>query len=236
MKTKAIIIGGSSRVGQALARELALIYETVILITRTQPRAISANMQVYHVPDFQSLPTTIEAMAIGADTDAFSCLGVSRTQVASDDEFYQVNVLYNLEFAKACKQKGVQQFYYLSKDGADAPNHDVELTAKADVEHYLRTLSFDTLAIFRLNRLTALKQQLSLKSLGSIGVQSIQGALTAIRLKRKRALTPEQVAACMALLAYEHNHQPQLRTPNQATIITHEQMIKTLNRLPKKSK
>lgn len=233
MKTKAIIIGGSSRVGQALARELALIYETVILVTRTQPRAISANMQVYHVPDFQSLPVTIEAMAIGTDTDAFSCLGVSRAQVASDDEFYQVNVLYNLEFAKACKKKGVQQFYYLSKDGADAPNHDTELTAKADVEYYLRTLSFDTLAIFRLNRLTLAKQPLSIKSLGNMGAQTLQGALSAIRLKRKRALTPEQVAACIALLAYEHNHQPQLRTPNQATIITHEQLQNGMGRLKK---
>lgn len=233
MKTKAIIIGGSSRVGQALARELALIYETVILVTRTQPRMISVNMQVYHVADFQSLPTTIETMAIGSDTDAFSCLGVSRTQVASDDEFYQVNVLYNLEFAKACKKKGVQQFYYLSKDGADVPNHDTELTAKADVEYYLRTLSFDTLVIFRLNRLMPSKYQLSLKAISNIGIQALKGALSAIRLKRKHALAPEQVAACMALLAYEHNHQPQLRTPNQATIITHEQMMKTLNKLPK---
>ena len=148
MKTKAILIGGSSRVGEALAQELALIYESVILITRTQPRAMSANMQVYHVADFRALASTIETVAIGADTDAFSCLGVSKQQVPSHDEFYQVNVLYNLEFAKACKQKGVQQFYFLSKEGADTPNHDDELTAKADVEYDLRTLSFDTLAIF----------------------------------------------------------------------------------------
>ncbi|WP_114800194.1 NAD-dependent epimerase/dehydratase family protein [Moraxella canis] len=233
MKTKAILIGGSSRVGEALAQELALIYESVILITRTQPRAMSANMQVYHVADFRALASTIEAMAIGADTDAFSCLGVSKQQVPSHDEFYQVNVLYNLEFAKACKQKGVQQFYFLSKDGADAPNHDDELTAKADVEYYLRTLSFDTLAIFRLHRLTLPKQRLSLKSLGS---QALNGALSVLTSKNKRALEPKQVAACMALTAYEHNHQPQLRTPNQATIITHEQMLKSLIRPNKKSK
>ncbi|MFB6349534.1 NAD-dependent epimerase/dehydratase family protein [Moraxella marmotae] len=226
MKSKAIVIGSSSRVGQALARELALIYETVILITRKQPRAISPNMQVYHVADFQALSSTIESIAIGADTDAFSCLGVAQSQVASRDEFYQVNVLYNLEFAKACKKKGVQQFYFLSKDGADAPNHDDELTAKADVEYYLRTLSFDTLAIFRLNQLTPLKQTFGLKTALRASQKAIQGVLSAVRFQsKKHPLSPKQVAACMALCAYEHNHKPQLRTPNQATIITHEQMI-----------
>ena len=225
MKTKAILIGGSSRVGEALAQELALIYESVILIMRTQPRAMSANMQVYHVADFRALASTIETVAIGADTDAFSCLGVSKQQVPSHDEFYQVNVLYNLEFAKACKQKGVQQFYFLSKEGADTPNHDDELTAKADVEYDLRTLSFDTLAIFRLYRLTLPKHRLSLKSLGS---QTLN--------KNNRALEPKQVAACMAITAHKHNHQPQLRTPNQATIITHEQMLNSVMRHKKKSK
>lgn len=232
MKTKAILIGGSSRVGEALAQELALIYESVILITRTQPRAMSANMQVYHVADFRALASTIETVAIGADTDAFSCLGVSKQQVPSHDEFYQVNVLYNLEFAKACKQKGVQQFYFLSKEGADVPNHDDELTAKADVEYDLRTLSFDTLAIFRLYRLTLPKHRLSLKNLGS---QALNGVLSKLN-KNKRALEPKQVAACMAITAYKHNHQPQLRTPNQATIITHEQMLNSVIRPNKKSK
>lgn len=233
MKTKAILIGGSSRVGQALARELATLYETVILITRTQPRAISANMQVYHVADFQALPATLQSIAIGADTDAFSCLGVSQSQVASYDEFYQVNVLYNVEFAKACKKKGVTQFYFLSKDGADAPNHDPELVAKADVEYYLRTLSFDTLAIFRLNRLSAEKQQLSLKTIGKLGIKTLKNSLFVLNhFTKKRALTPKQVASCMALSAYEHNHQPSLRTPNQATIITHEKMLKSLSKNP----
>lgn len=236
MKTKAILIGSSGRVGQALAQQLAVLYETVILITRTQPRAISANMQVYHVADFRSLSTTIEAMAIGADTDAFSCLGVSHTQVASSDEFYQVNVLYNLEFAKACKKKGVTQFYFLSKDGTDAPNQNDELIAKADLEYYLRTLSFDTLAIFRLSGLTQAKQAFALKNAAKMGVNALKNSLSLLNFKKKRPLSPEQVAQCMALSAYEHNHQPSLRTPNQATIITHEQMLKSVTKSAKAPK
>lgn len=223
MKTKAILIGASGRVGQALARQLSALYETVILVTRTQPAVMSANMHIYHVPDFQSLPTIISGISIGADTDAFSCLGVAKSQVASMDEFYQVNVLYNLEFAKACCDKGVSRFFYLSKEGADQPTGNDELIAKADVEYYLGTLGFDELVVFRLGKLTAPKLTglPNISTLFGNAKQAIIDAITPVR-----PLTPEQVASSIALVAYRLSQQAAHEPKQPVRIISHARMRK----------
>ncbi len=232
MKTKAILIGSSSRIGQALIKELAALYETVILITRTAPKRMSENMQIYQVGDFQSLASAMESVAIDANTDAFSCLGATRSQVMSDDEFYQVNVLYNMEFARICKSKGVTHFYYLSKEGVDEPKDDNELIAKADVEYYLRSLQFDQLSIFRLYKLTASQKTPLLSSLTLGSLQSLKNAASASGawLKGKRPLTPKQVAVNIALGAYEHPRQynenhPLFHLP-KCRIVRHSEMQK----------
>lgn len=226
--TKAILIGGSGRVGQALARELSVLYDTVILIARKQPTVMTANMHIYLVNDFQSLPTLIESMAIGFDTHAFSCLGVTFGQVASQDEFYRVNVLYNVQFAQACHKKGVKRFFYLSKAGVDQPK-DAQQSAKADVERELKNLGFEDLVIFRPYGLTPPKQKslLGLSSPSWLLHEAKSALLSGLGLTQKQALTPNQVAASMAFLAYQLNQAPHQLGPK---IIKHEQM-QSLNRL-----
>ncbi|OOR87319.1 hypothetical protein B0181_10495 [Moraxella caviae] len=224
MKRKAIVIGSSGRVGQALVRELVALYETVIVITRTQPATMSENMHVYPVQNFDALESTIGAMAIGADTDAFSCLGVAKTDAASRDEFYQVNVLFNLAFAKACREKGVERFFYLSKDGADKPERNDELIAKADVEYYLTTLGFNDVCVFRLNKLTPAKTSFSLKTLSSTGLRfAKQAALSLVRMNKTEALSPRRVAAAMALVAYRRYRQK--RQAPIMRVVEHGEMV-----------
>lgn len=228
MKTKAILIGASGRVGRALARELSTLYETVILITRSQPRVMSANMHVYHVTDFQTLEMTIDKISIGADTDAFSCLGVTKSQVASMDEFYQVNALYNMQFASACHKKGVKRFFYLSKAGADKPKNNAELLAKADVEYHLQQLKFEELLIFRLAKLSRPTQKLSLLRINQLFADAKQKLIDTLSFDDYEVLTPKQVAACMALVAYQ-THQSSHRINQQAfSVISHEKMCQLL--------
>lgn len=224
MKTKAILIGGSGRVGQALARELATMYETVILITRTQPKVMSENMLVYHVPDFQSLSTTIESISIGEDTDAFSCLGIAKEHTASRDEFYQVNVLYNMEFARVCHAKGVGRFFFLSMTGAEKPQFNEELIAKADVEYYLKTLNFQEVLIFRLSKLTSETPSLSVKGARQL-LKSAKNAITSvIGINQVVPLTPQRAAASIALVAYRLHTRPSQKAAQRLQVITHDQM------------
>lgn len=226
MKTKAVLIGASGRVGQALARELAALYDTLIIITRTQPRAISENTHIYHVHDFDLLPDRIASMPIGQDTDAFSCLNITKKDAISDDEFYQVNVLFNTAFAKACRDKGVSRFFYLSTMGVDNAGHDPDLIAKSNVEHYLKSLDFNDLAFFRLHKLTPAKEKFSIKSLGRFGLSVAKNAANSLMpFDKKQRLTPKRVAVAMSLTAYQR----QLRNRHQVNehacvIITHDDM------------
>lgn len=228
MKRKAIVIGSSGRVGQALVRELAALYDTLIVITRTQPRSISENMYVYHVKNFDVLADTIALMPIGADTDAFSCLGVAKKNVASQDGFYQVNVLFNIAFAKACRDKGVARFFYLSKSGVQNAGKDVELIAKAEVESYLKTLEFDDLVVFRLQKLSPVREQFPLKVATKLGLNLVKNTIGAIiAFDKKEMLSPERVAVAMSLIAYELNLQGKYHANKEGfRVVLHDQMCK----------
>lgn len=226
MKRKAIIIGGSGRVGQALVRELSALYDTLIIITRTQPRSISENMHVYHVNNFDALADTIASMPIGADTDAFSCLGAAKKDTASQDEFYQVNVLFNIAFAKACRDKGVSRFFYLSKAGVESAGKDAELIAKADVEYYLKTLKFDDVTVFRLHKLSPAKEKLSLKTAGKLSLNLARNTIGAFMpFDKTEMLMPKRVAAAMSLAAYRLNLRSKYRTNEENFhVISHDKM------------
>lgn len=227
MKRKAVLIGSSGRIGQALARELSALYDTLIIIARTPPQRISENMHIYHVPDFHTLASTIDSMPLGADTDAFSCLEVAKKDTNSDEEFYQINVLFNVIFAQACQAKGVKRFFYLSKAGADNPQKDPELLAKAEVEQSLQSLDFDVVS-FRLDKLTPAKDKLSLKSVGRFGMQLAKTTLDKITpFHKTEALTPKRIAIAISLSAYRlnlnHKHR---QAAGHFHAISHDDMCK----------
>lgn len=242
MKRKAILIGGSNRVGQALMRELGALYDTLIVITRTPPHSISENMHIYHVQNFDNLAGIIASMPIGADTDAFSCLDMDKKDAASLDEFYQVNVLFNLDFAKSCLEKGVARLFYLSQAGVDAPTKDQKLIAKADVEYHLQSLGFDELVVFRPYRLTPPKTQFSLKNAKNLSlhtgldfglklakntIENTVGNLGhLISLDKKPPISPKRVAAAMSLTAYRlHKDNKHRKHSPNFLALSHDDML-----------
>lgn len=228
MKRKAIIIGSATSVGQALMHELCALYDTVMVITRTQPAMMSENMHVYHIPDFNGLSELMATIPIGSDTDAFSCLGIAQKDAVSQDEFYQVNVLFNIMFAKSCHDKGVRRFFYLSKAGVDKPNQQ-ELIAKADVEYFLKSLQFEHLLLFRPTALIQSKPKLSIKSLTAFGVEKAKDmAKSVISLGKNHAISPTKVAMAMSLSAYHLNlrrhHKYHANTEYATQVIEHQQI------------
>lgn len=224
MNNKAILIGVSDGVGQALARELSAMYQTVILITRTPPKAMTANMQIYQVADFDALATMLASISIGADTDAFSCLELNADKYVSADEFYRVNVLHNLQFANLCHEKGVERFFYLSRHGVERPDKSDDLSAKADVEYHLRTLGFGRVVIFRPYKTADADGLLSQVQNRAFGVAN--RLLSSVKLSLDLPLNPKQVAACMAMTAYRLHSNV---ADDAVTIVTHAQMSRFAN-------
>lgn len=228
MKRKAIIIGATGRVGQALTHELIALYDTVTVISRTQPDFFSANMQCYTLSDFANLSASLSALSLDDKTDAFCCLWLDKADAISDEALKQVHYEYPYEFAVLAAQKGVRRFYLLSKAGASLDSRNPLLKLKAKLEQAICALklgdgaaAFDSTVSFRVDKLSAAKSTSLSKTL------SRQAKQWANRLIYGRALTPEQVAAAMMMVAYQQAHQPffSQHKPN-LRIISHDKMLK----------
>ena len=111
MQRKAIIIGATGKVGEKLVKQLATLYQSVIVIARRSPQVMNENMQFYQVNDFANLADIVNGLNIGTDTDAFSCLGTTKKQAGSEEAFRQIDYDINLDFATLCHKKGVMQFF-----------------------------------------------------------------------------------------------------------------------------
>lgn len=113
MQRTALIIGATGLVGNSLLTQLGSLYQKVIIIARSQPKGLSDSMHFYQLKDFNQMHEFVSALSIGKDTDAFSCLGTTIKEAGSEAAFRQIDFTYNVAFAKACKQKGVERFFLL---------------------------------------------------------------------------------------------------------------------------
>ena len=73
MQRKAIIIGATGRIGQALVQEISSLYATVTVIARHAPKFISKNMLVYTVPDFDNLEQVLSSVVLDEKTVMLCC-------------------------------------------------------------------------------------------------------------------------------------------------------------------
>lgn len=202
MKRKAIIIGATGRVGQELTRELAALYDTLIVIARAQPRYFSDNMYYYQVSDFANLTQILDAITLDKDTDAFCCLWMDAKDADSDEALHRIHYQYPLDFARVCAKKGVVRYFLLSTAGANAQSADAILKAKGELEQALIGVGFGLLVGFCPSKLT-LPDTLSLKNI----TKKLTRFVTQI-LPQDKPLSPKQIAMSMALIAYQTLHHP----------------------------
>lgn len=227
MKRKAIVIGATGLVGKKLVSQLNLMYDSLIIVARKPPKHMSAQMQFYQLGDFNNLEETLGNISIGPDTDAFSCLGTTKKQAGSDEDFKRIDYDYNLNFAKACHQKGVQRFFILSALGADANSRFFYNRVKGELEESLVEVGFNELVIFQPSLLLG-------KHKGRVLENTAQRAYKLIaplvpKTMRSRPIEAERVAASMALTAqniYERHKVSGIEdNKKKVTVIDNKQML-----------
>ena len=227
MKRKAIVIGATGLVGKKLVSQLNLMYDSLIIVARKPPKHMSAQMQFYQLGDFNNLEETLGNISIGPDTDAFSCLGTTKKQAGSDEDFKRIDYDYNLNFAKACHQKGVQRFFILSALGADANSRFFYNRVKGELEESLVEVGFNDLVIFQPSLLLG-------KHKGRVLENTAQRAYKLIaplvpKTMRSRPIEAERVAASMALTAqniYERHKVSGIEDDKKkVTVIDNKQML-----------
>lgn len=226
MQKKAIIIGATGLVGQKLLKELHALYDQLIVLARRPPASMSNTMHFYQLNTFSELAHLLDKIDLGTDTDAFSCLGTTKKQAGSKDAFRQVDYQYNVDFAKLCHQKKVQNFFLLSATGAD-PNSKVFYSkVKGETEIAIKNIGFQNLSIFRPALLLGKHADRPIENI----MQNILSTLSPL-IPESLPLHPisaRRVAISMAMIAHELYQKSRFRQMNETAkirIISNQEML-----------
>lgn len=199
MQRTAIIIGATGLVGSSLVQQLASLYDKVIVIARTQPKGMNESMHFYQLKDFSQMAEMFNTISLTHEADAFSCLGTTLKQAGGEDQFRQVDFEYNLAFAKACHDKGVQRFFLLSAMGADSGSRFFYNKVKGELEQAITALNFEQLAIFRPSLLLGKHEKRPLETIAQTAYNLIKPLVP--RKLPVRPIEAERVAMAMILVA-----------------------------------
>lgn len=226
MQRKAIVIGATGLVGQHLVKQLSELYDTLIVIARRPPRYINASMRFYQVNDFDNLAEIFTSVGVDRKTDAFSCLGTTKKQAGSDEAFRKIDHDYNVNFAKLCQQKGVENFFLLSSMNADMDSRFLYNRVKAETEQSIIALGFTQLVIFRPSLLLGKHKGRPLESIGQKAFQLISPLVS--ESLSLHPISAKRVASAMAMSAhgiYERNKYRTEPMTQQVDVIENKQML-----------
>ena len=226
MQRKAILIGATGLVGQHLVKQLSELYDTLIVLARRPPRYINASMRFYQINDFDNLAEIFASVGADSKTDAFSCLGTTKKQAGSDEAFRKIDHDYNVNFAKLCQDKGVENFFLLSSMNADIDSRFLYNRVKAETEQSIMALSFKQLVILRPSLLLGKHKGRPLESIGQKAFQLISPLVS--ESLSLHPISAKRVASAMAMSAHDvyqrnkYRNEPAIQTTD---IIENKQML-----------
>lgn len=143
------MMGATGAVGGATLRELlqSTIFDKITLLGRRDIKDLNyENIYQYRADIFQ--PSSYAAYIANHEV-AICTLGVGEPSKISKEEFIKIDKNAVLDFAKLCKQSGVQHFQLLSSVGINHKSSNFFLRTKGELVHELKKLNFERLSIFQ---------------------------------------------------------------------------------------
>lgn len=145
---KAIVIGATGLVGQALVSELQQSdsFETITVVVRKKLDTLDSYNKVNQlvIEDFLLLNDE----DVNTYTHAFSCLGSTIKKAGSKEAFYAIDYEINAHFADLIQDKNIH-FLIVSALGANANSPVFYNKVKGELEDYVKSLSIFKLSIFQ---------------------------------------------------------------------------------------
>jgi len=129
---------------------------------------------------------------------ALCCLGTTRSQAGSEDEFRKVDFEYVLAFAAAARAARAPRFIVVSSVGANPESRNFYLRTKGEMEAALATVGFPALDIFQPSMLLGWRRQTRpLELAASLAMPLVNPLLFGTR-EQYRGIPARTVAAAMA--------------------------------------
>lgn len=146
MKT-ALVAGATGLIGKQCMYKLLenANYEKVIVLVRRKFEIKHPKLEQLIV-DYDNLENLTITDKID---DVFCCLGTTMKKAGSKEAFKKVDYDYVLKLAEFGLSKGAKKFLLISANGAD-PNAAIYYSkVKGEVENAVKSLSYETIFIFR---------------------------------------------------------------------------------------
>ena len=145
---KAIVIGATGLVGQALVEQLqqADDFSEITVVVRKKSDKFNAYSKVNQLVLDDFLLLNDEDVA--GHSHAFSCLGSTIKQAGSKQAFYAIDYEINAHFADLIQDKNIH-LLVISALGANAKSPIFYNKVKGELENYLKQLTIYKLSIFQ---------------------------------------------------------------------------------------
>lgn len=185
-----LLAGATGLTGSAVLKLLAGAGAEVITIGRRQPAG-----SAHHITtDFSSLvPSAIPQVDV-----AISCLGTTIKNAGSEEAFFAVDYGYVRILADAAMLRGASAMILQSSVGANAESGAFYLRTKGQIERYLRTLPFYSLALMRPSLLLGERAEGRPGEQIGAALSPIVSPLMIGSLARYKSIPSATVAAAMA--------------------------------------
>lgn len=191
---KAVIAGATGLTGSTLSLELLARdeFSEITCLVRNFPDDIQIGL-TYIPIDFDM----IHYKKFNADT-AFTCLGTTIKNAGSRENFYRVDYHYNLMFAEACKEQGVERFVLLSALGANSRSSVFYNRVKGELEEAIINLNFKSLTIVRPSLLEGPRIESRPGEEAARKAMKILNPLLVCGFKKYRSVDVDKIASAMA--------------------------------------
>ena len=144
---KALVIGATGATGKNLVQQLLLDndFQEVNVFVRKPLNMYNEKLKT-HIIDFEK-PESWKDLVKG--DVAFSCLGTTLKDAGSKEAQRKVDYEYQLQFAKAAKENGVEDYILVSAYGANPQSKIFYSKMKGELEDAVRQLHFNKITIFK---------------------------------------------------------------------------------------
>ena len=165
----------------------------VFAITR-RPLGREHSRLANRIVQFETLETQLKGMSCHVGV---CCLGTTRRQAGSEQEFRRVDVDYVLSFARVAKAAQAQRFIVVSSAGADPQSKNFYLRTKGEMEEELAAVGFASLDILQPSLLLAWRAEMRPLELGARLFMPLANPFLRGRYAAWRGVSARSVAAAM---------------------------------------
>jgi uncharacterized protein YbjT (DUF2867 family) len=148
-KLSIVMMGSSGAVGTETVNMLLQftnIKRLTLLGRKTNP---NINNEFVEQHKINILDSNSYKNVLAGHSVAICTLGVGEPSKISKEEFIEIDKTAVLDFAKACKEKGVKHFELLASVGINPKSSSFYLRTKGELVEELKALNFERLSIFQ---------------------------------------------------------------------------------------